>query len=81
MQGSVRVIFQGASGSHGLINLYWRGPMGGFWSKLLLKAGSAYEIKLGCSRFCLGGSCKPSRTETAQCPWPTSVLCGPCGDP
>lgn len=57
------------------------GAYGGFWSKLLLEAGSAYEIKLGCSRFYLGESCKPARTETAQSPWATSVLCGPCGDP
>lgn len=27
MQESVGVIFQGASGNHGLINLYWRGAV------------------------------------------------------
>lgn len=57
------------------------GPCGGFLARLLLRAGSVYEIKLGSSRFYLGGCCKPARTEAAQSPWATSVLCGPRGDP
>lgn len=51
--------YAGVSGSY-ISGCLWKswphkfvlaGACGGFWSKQLLEAGSAYEIMLGCSRF------------------------------